>query len=120
MERNRKRTLTRRVRRFGLKFACLERTQLLEILYTHLPDKSRILTSKGVVRITPHGSKMTVTTADGDEFQGDLVVGADGVHSVTRREMWRIANIEQPGLIPLKEQASMLLHSFSIPSIINR
>ncbi|KAG2411786.1 hypothetical protein HFD88_009342 [Aspergillus terreus] len=95
------------LKRFGLKFAALERTQLLEILYTHLPDKSRILTSKGVVRITPHDSKMSVTTADGDEFQGDLVVGADGVHSVTRREMWRIANIEQPGLIPFKEQASM-------------
>lgn len=113
------RMLTQWTSRFGLKFAALERTQLLEILYTHLPDKSRVLTSKGVVRITPHGNKMSVTTADGDEFQGDLVVGADGVHSVTRREMWRIANIEQPGLIPFKEQASMFLEPLSIPPIIN-
>lgn len=93
--------------RFGIKFACLERTQLLEILYTTLPDKSKILTSKDVATITPHEATISVTTAAGEEFQGDLVVGADGVHSLTRREMWRIADIEQPGRISLKEKRGM-------------
>lgn len=32
-----------------------------------------------------------VVTADGAVYKGDLVVGADGIHSVVRAEMWRQA-----------------------------
>lgn len=99
--------------RFGIKFACLERTQLLEILYTTLPDKSKVFTSKDVVTITPYSAKVSVATAAGEVFEGDLVVGADGVHSLTRREMWRVADLEQPGRIPLKEKNSELTVNFT-------
>jgi hypothetical protein len=40
-----------------------------------------------------------VRCEDGSVFIGDLVVGADGVHSRTRREMQRIGNEEEPGLM---------------------
>jgi FAD dependent monooxygenase len=82
-------------------------------LYTTLPDKSKVLTSKDVTTITPNDAKVSVTTAAGEEFQGNLVVGADGVHSLTRREMWRIADIEQPGRISLKEKRSESTGNFT-------
>ncbi|KAJ0414741.1 hypothetical protein BJY00DRAFT_305362 [Aspergillus carlsbadensis] len=96
--------------RFGLPLAFLERRKLLDILYTSLPDHSRVLVGKGVVSVEqehdgPNG--MTVRTHDGSTYHGDLVVGADGVHSRVRREMWRLAELEGPGLITGKEKNGM-------------
>lgn len=85
-------------------FAILERRQLLEVLYTGLRDKSRVHTGKQVTSVLPTESGVSVTTADGARYDGDLVVGADGVHSFVRSEMWRIADLEHPGLISKKEK----------------
>lgn len=49
-------------------------------------------------------SIMSVRTRDGSTFYGDLVVGADGVHSKVRREMWRLAELDVPGHITEKEK----------------
>ena len=40
---------------------------------------------------------MKVETTDGRVFIGSIVVGADGVHSLVRQEMWRIMDAEMPG-----------------------
>ncbi|KAE8381997.1 hypothetical protein BDV26DRAFT_300471 [Aspergillus bertholletiae] len=92
---------------FGMEFSILERRQLLEVLYTQLKDKSKVHTSKQVTSVLPTGSGVSVTTTDGVRYDGDLVVGADGVHSFVRSEMWRIADLEQPGLISKKEKSGM-------------
>lgn len=42
-------------------------------------------------------SGVQVTTSDGRRFAGDILVGADGVHSFVRQEMWRLAKQEAPG-----------------------
>jgi 2-polyprenyl-6-methoxyphenol hydroxylase-like FAD-dependent oxidoreductase len=42
-------------------------------------------TSSKVVEVDPHAA--TVTLENGTTFQGDIVVGADGVHSATRRHV---------------------------------
>jgi 2-polyprenyl-6-methoxyphenol hydroxylase-like FAD-dependent oxidoreductase len=96
-----------RMARFGLPLAFLERRVLLDILYTSLPDPSRVLVGKSVVSVEQEhdGSNgMTVRTHDGSSYHGDLVVGADGVHSRVRQEMWRLAELEQPGLITGQEK----------------
>lgn len=49
-------------------------------------------------------STLSVRTRDGATFHGDLVVGADGVHSRVRREMWRLAELDLPGHITAQEQ----------------
>lgn len=70
---------------------------LLKVLYENIRDKSKVLTGKKVTRveISDHGS--TAITDDGTRYSGDIVVGADGVHSTVRDEMWRLANKLEPG-----------------------
>ncbi|KAK2877272.1 hypothetical protein FQN49_001277 [Arthroderma sp. PD_2] len=93
--------------RFGLTFACIERRQFLEVLYTKLADKSKIHVNKKVASINSDESGVTVLTADGTTYQCDLVVGADGVHSTVRSEIWRIANLQQAGYITDVEKSGL-------------
>ncbi|KAL4863118.1 hypothetical protein BDV12DRAFT_206763 [Aspergillus spectabilis] len=94
--------------RFGLPLAFLERRKLLQILYQSLPNTSRVLVGKTMVSVEQNGdSTVTVRTKDGSVYHGDLVVGADGVHSRVRREMWRLAEVRQPGLITAREKNGM-------------
>jgi FAD dependent monooxygenase len=67
-----------------------------------------VLVGKTVVSIEQdkNGTVM-VRTEDGSIYHGDLVIGADGVHSRVRREMWRLAEVEQPGLITAREKNGM-------------
>lgn len=94
---------------FGFPFAFLERRTLLCILADRLGlgqrgkvtkaggEGSQVLCDKEVARvelIADSGGKregVLVRTKDGEDYKGDLVVGCDGVHSIVRREMWRIS-----------------------------
>lgn len=44
-----------------------------------------------------------VTTDKGKVFKGDILVGADGIYSTVRKEMWRIGNQASPGYFPDNE-----------------
>ncbi|KAL4901497.1 hypothetical protein BDW74DRAFT_187705 [Aspergillus multicolor] len=94
--------------RFGLPFAFLERQKLLEILYTRFPDRSKIHLQARVssVAASDDNGSITVTTEDGRTYKGDLVVGADGVHSKVRSELWTAAQ-RHGNRIPTKEQQGM-------------
>lgn len=78
----------------GYKVNWLERRQLIQILYDHLQDKSRVHVSKEVLTIEQLDKGVKVTTKEGATFMSDILVGADGVHSQTRKEMWKIADLE--------------------------
>ncbi|XHG07576.1 hypothetical protein AWENTII_010713 [Aspergillus wentii] len=65
----------------------MERRRLLEILYESIEDKSRIHPSTRVVSVANHATGATVTTAAGTRTTCDFVAGADGVHSIVRREI---------------------------------
>ncbi|KAL4881328.1 hypothetical protein BJY04DRAFT_227936 [Aspergillus karnatakaensis] len=102
--------------RFGLPLIFLERQRLLEILYQSLPDSSRILVGKSVVSVDQErgGNGVSVQTQDGSTYNGNLVVGADGVHSLVRREMWRHAEAESPGLITAEEKDGLKVNYITI------
>ncbi|KAI1082129.1 FAD dependent monooxygenase [Whalleya microplaca] len=77
---------------FGYPVSFLERHKFLEILYDKLQRKNQIHKSQKVVAVENYASRAVVKTADGTEYVGDLVVGADGVHSLVRSEIWKLAN----------------------------
>jgi FAD dependent monooxygenase len=90
---------------FGLPLAFLERQKLLQILYDSLPDTSKVLTDKTVISVDcSTGARCIVRTEEGGVYQGDLVVGADGVHSQVRGQMWALADTLEPGLISDREK----------------
>ncbi|ETS74575.1 hypothetical protein PFICI_13059 [Pestalotiopsis fici W106-1] len=78
----------------------MERYELLRVLYRHVAEKDRILVNKKVVRIDSDDDKATIHTRDGSVFEAQIVVGADGVHSAVRKEMWRNADESDPAAIP--------------------
>ncbi|KAK7757299.1 hypothetical protein SLS62_000849 [Diatrype stigma] len=82
----------------------IDRQQFLQILYEHLPDQSKVYQRARVEGVTEENSKVHVRLADGKTFTGDLVVGADGVHSMMREIMWEKANSAVPGMIPSQEK----------------
>lgn len=76
--------------RLGYPIAFMERRGLLEILHNAPSDKSKIRVNTNVARIEKGEGGAKVLTTDGREYEADLVVGADGIHSTVRREMWRL------------------------------
>ncbi|KAK2736194.1 hypothetical protein FQN57_000868 [Myotisia sp. PD_48] len=109
--------------RFGFPLAFLERQRFLQILYASLPGKSKVFLNKSMIRLEPYNDgQVRVHTQDGSFYDGHLVVGADGVHSQTRSEMWRIAESLQPGLITQSEKNAMTVEyacTFGISASVN-
>ncbi|KNG91099.1 hypothetical protein ANOM_000766 [Aspergillus nomiae NRRL 13137] len=76
--------------RHGYPIAFLDRQIVLRILYSRLGEhQCRVHINKKVVRVENLPNKAVVHCKDGSTFEGDLVVGADGVRSIVREEMWR-------------------------------
>ncbi|KAL4800038.1 FAD/NAD(P)-binding domain-containing protein [Aspergillus venezuelensis] len=88
--------------RFGLPFCVIERQLFLDVFFAKFKDKSRIHLGAKVAEVCHTSSGVSVQIVDGTTYTGDLVVGADGVHSIVRSEMWRIGNAEQLGFISEK------------------
>ena len=65
---------------------------LLATLYENLRNKEKVITGAKVQTITTLLGGVEVVTTDGQAFNGDLLVGADGVYSAVRQEMWRLAD----------------------------
>ncbi|KAJ5748643.1 uncharacterized protein N7511_010339, partial [Penicillium nucicola] len=93
--------------RFGYPIVSLDRQKVLEILFKHYPATSNVITNKRVSEIRLGPERASVLTDDGDVFEGDLIVGADGVHSHTRSEMWRLADAMDPGYILQSEKKGL-------------
>lgn len=84
----------------------LDRQMLLQVLYDTIEHKDRILTGKRVVKLEmSDGELARVHTTEGSVYDGDIVVGADGVHSATRSEMWRLADELVPGTFAGNQEA---------------
>lgn len=65
------------------------RAELVQAIYDGLSeeDKARVHTDKKLENIEETDDGVVVTCADGSTFEGSIVLGADGVHSQTRKLM---------------------------------
>lgn len=79
------------------------RQVLLRSLYENIKDTSKLLLNKRVSKVTTTEAGATVETKDGEVFEGDIVVGVDGIRSTVREEMWRIAAKASPSYFPKDE-----------------
>lgn len=61
-------------------------------MYDNIQDKSKILNSKKVVEMQSGKGQVAALTVDGSRYTGDIIIGADGVHSTTRAQMWQLAD----------------------------
>ncbi|RDW70883.1 FAD-dependent oxidoreductase [Aspergillus mulundensis] len=95
--------------RMGYPVTAITRRNLLHALYTSLEDLSKVKTGTRVIKIDPSSSldphgPLKVTTEFGEQYTGDVVVGADGTHGVVRDAMWRTAETSTRGPNPGLEQ----------------
>lgn len=77
---------------------------VLQVLYENIKDKSKVLTEKRITQIGVDEKGVKATMADGSTYEGDILIGADGIHSTVRQHMWDIANKTSPGYIPASEK----------------
>jgi 2-polyprenyl-6-methoxyphenol hydroxylase-like FAD-dependent oxidoreductase len=92
--------------RFGYRPVFVDRQCVLQVLWERLVQKDKVHVNKRVVKVESTETGVRVHTADKDVFTGDLVVGADGIHSVIRSEMKRIAAEVKPGYFKVDEEKS--------------
>ncbi|KAK2686277.1 hypothetical protein QWA68_014854 [Fusarium oxysporum] len=90
-------------KRHGYPTIFIDRQMLLQVLYEKLESKDSVYTGQAVRSVLELEDSIKVTTDKGKEFKGDILVGADGIFSTVRREMWRIANEVSPGYFPANE-----------------
>ncbi|KAF2621246.1 FAD binding domain-containing protein [Macroventuria anomochaeta] len=82
-------------RQFAYPALFIEREVALRIMYDNLQDKSKIKLQKRISKVDHNENEVTVTCSDSTTFRGDILVGCDGVHSVVRHEMWRLAHLHE-------------------------
>ncbi|KAL7624840.1 hypothetical protein AAE478_004054 [Parahypoxylon ruwenzoriense] len=76
----------------GYPFLPILRSDIVKILYEHLPGKeTNIKTNAEVVDIGIYADEVHVHLKDGTVHKGSIVIGADGVHSKTRSIMEKLA-----------------------------
>jgi 2-polyprenyl-6-methoxyphenol hydroxylase-like FAD-dependent oxidoreductase len=73
------------------------RAQLLTILFNFFPQPDKILTDHLVNDVVLSPTGVFVNSTNGKSFKGDIVVGADDIHSTTRGIMWKQASKISPG-----------------------
>ncbi|KAF4996344.1 hypothetical protein FDECE_12488 [Fusarium decemcellulare] len=83
---------------FGSGPVAFHRAQLIQVLYDRLPStaKENIHLGKKLAGIESSENGVTVSCADGSVYEGSLVIGADGVHSKTRKMMRKLALEDNP------------------------
>ncbi len=75
------------VTNFGAEFYHVHRADLLDILVEGLPD-SCVTFNARCTGVDSKGHTAIAHFADGSSYEADLIVGADGIHSVVRDALW--------------------------------
>ena len=104
--------------RTGYDLAWGDRQVILQGLFDNIRDKSKILLNKKVIDIehTPDG--VTVKCEDKSSYEGDILVGADGVASKTRDLIWRLADAAEPELVSKDKDCKYFVPSSDLASLL--
>ncbi len=102
------------IERYGFPYITVFRPDLLQVLVDAVRAKKRdaIHLGRRVVGVAQSGGRVTLLLEDGKAAVGDALIGADGVHSVVRRELFGGDNsrffgmIAWRGVIPIERVPS--------------
>jgi 2-polyprenyl-6-methoxyphenol hydroxylase-like FAD-dependent oxidoreductase len=83
-------------REFGVPMIAIHRARLQAVLLAQAGEE-HIHTGRAVKGVHEQGQKVTVELSDGSTATGDLLVGADGLNSVVRREVLGDAPLRYSG-----------------------
>lgn len=86
--------------RFGFDIYITERKTAVESLYRQIQHKDKITSGQKIAKIDQTDNGVEIVAENDRRWTADIVVGADGVHSFTRKEMWRMASKEDPNIFP--------------------
>ena len=78
------------LRRYGAPYYHIHRGDLLRVLLdaAQATPQIRLHTSSAINQIEQTSNNVTITTQTGARGTGDILIGADGVHSFTRSFLW--------------------------------
>lgn len=79
-------------------FIGMLRPELFDRMQAALPPAVTVRTDHTLTGLRDHGDGVTLTFANGQEYEAALVVGADGIHSQVRKSLWGDAPIRLHGL----------------------
>ncbi|GKT58903.1 LOW QUALITY PROTEIN: FAD binding domain-containing protein [Colletotrichum tofieldiae] len=82
----------------------IDRQVLLQVLHNNIKNKEKIPADNRVTGVEV--ASVGFISQHGSSYDGDFLLGADGVHSTTRKETWRLANRMSPGLFSPDEGSS--------------
>ena len=101
---------------FGSPYYAAHRAELLDVLLSGLGEHGYRLGSR-VERVDQDQSGVSLTLADGSIAQGDILIGADGIHSAVRAQLFGkelpryTGNVAWRGLVPAERVAHLDLRS---------
>jgi salicylate hydroxylase len=101
---------------FGSPYYAAHRAELLDVLLSGLGEHGYRLGSR-VERVDQDQSGVSLTLADGSIARGDILIGADGIHSAVRAQLFGkelpryTGNVAWRGLVPAERVAHLDLRS---------
>ena len=101
---------------FGSPYYAAHRAELLDVLLSGLGNHGFRLGTR-IERVDQDAKSVTVTLADGGTESGDILIGADGIHSTVRAQLFGkelpryTGNVAWRGLVPAERVAHLDLGS---------
>lgn len=74
-----------------------ERRMVIDVLYKHIRQKDKVLTSRRVVGFEQDEHGVAVECQDGVVYHGSILIGADGIHSTVARQMSQLNGSPKKG-----------------------
>ncbi|KAF9207258.1 hypothetical protein BGZ59_011271 [Podila verticillata] len=93
-------------RQYGYAGFVMSRPALFDLLRSRVPEE-KILLQKQVSNVIETPSEVRVVCADGSEYSGDILVGADGAYSTVREIVYK--NLSAQGKLPATDSKPMEL-----------
>lgn len=85
------------MQRHGYPMIFFERRMVIDVLYKHIRQKDKILTSRRVIDFEADEHGVSVKCQDGSVHRGSILVGADGIRSTVARQISRLKGSSKKG-----------------------